>query len=106
MIGYRIVQTLKPWVSTSDIEKGARWQSEISRKLEESQIGIICLTRENMVTAWLLFEAGALSKMQRASYVCTFLVDVERNEVREPLAQFQSTKAELCQTSYVDCVTQ
>jgi hypothetical protein len=89
-----VVQTLKPWMSTSDIEKGARWQSEISAELEESQVGIICLTRENMGSAWLLFEAGALSKTQQASYVCTFLIDVERNEVREPLAQFQSTKAE------------
>jgi hypothetical protein len=89
-----VIQALEPWMSTSDIEKGARWLSEISTQLEESQIGIICLTRDNMESPWLLFEAGALSKMQKDSYVCTFLLDIDTTEVREPLAQFQSTTVE------------
>lgn len=87
-----VIQALEPWISSADIDKGARWRSEISARLEECQVGIICLTRDNMEAPWLLFEAGALSKVQHASYVCTLLLDIAPNEVREPLGQFQGTR--------------
>ena len=88
-----VIQALEPWLSASDIEKGGRWRTAISTYLEESDFGIVCLTRDNMEAPWLLFEAGALSKFQQTSRVCTFLLDVKPAEVREPLAQFQSTTA-------------
>jgi hypothetical protein len=85
----QVIQAVEPWVSI-DIDKGARWGSEIADKLEQSPIGIICLTRDNLDSRWLLFEAGALSKMRNA-YVCTFLLDIAPSEVEFPLAQFQHT---------------
>jgi hypothetical protein len=88
-----VIQALDPWMSDADIEKGARWSSVISAQLEESDFGIVCLTRDNMESPWLLFEAGALSKLQQTSRVCTFLLDVKPNQVRQPLGQFQSTLA-------------
>lgn len=88
-----VIQALEPWMSEADIEKGARWSSEISAELERSNFGIICLTRDNLDAPWLLFEAGALSKLQHSARVCTFLLDVKPNEVRQPMAQFQATSA-------------
>lgn len=88
-----VIQALEPWISVADIEKGARWHTEISAQLEEAQVGIVCLTRDNMESPWLLFEAGALSKFQQGSYVCTLLLDLDLTDVREPLAQFQGTRA-------------
>src|SRR5688572_10610934 len=41
----------------------------------------------------VLFDAGALSKLQHSSKVCTFLLDVKPNEVRQPMGQFQCTSA-------------
>lgn len=38
-------------------------------------------------------EAGALSKIIKASLVCTFLIDLEPSDVDGPLAQFQHTRA-------------
>lgn len=89
----QVIQVLEPWLSATDIEKGARWRTAISTHLEESAFGIVCLTRDNMEAPWLLFESGALSKFQQTSRVCTFLIDLKPTEVREPLAQFQSTRA-------------
>ncbi|MDT5268747.1 MAG: hypothetical protein QOH49_933 [Acidobacteriota bacterium] len=86
-----VILTIRPWLSLADIDKGARWRTEVASELEDSQVGIICLTPENLNAPWLLFEAGALSKIQQKSYVCTFLYDLEPTDVREPLAQFQHT---------------
>ena len=56
------LQYVKPYFTPEDIEKGAKWSSEIAKELESANIGIICLTRDNTEKPWILFEAGALSK--------------------------------------------
>ena len=90
----KVIQALEPWISADDIEKGTRWRSGLASELEQSSVGIICLTRDNLNSTWIHFEAGALSKQQQNTYVCTFLFDLEPTDVREPLAQFQATKAQ------------
>ena len=87
----QVIQAAEPWIST-DIEKGARWSPEIADQLERSRIGIICLTRDNLDSKWILYEAGALSKT-RDAHVCTLLVDVDPADVEPPLSQFQHTTA-------------
>src|SRR5437016_8025282 len=89
----KVIQALEPWVSADDIEKGTRWRSGLASELEQSSVGIICLTRENLDSTWIHFEAGALSKQQQNTFVCTFLFGLEPTDVREPLAQFQATRA-------------
>lgn len=86
----QMIQAVEPWMS-SETEKGTRWGSEIANKLEESKVGIICLTRENLNENWILFEAGALSKTKDA-HVCTFLLDLKPTDIKQPLAQFQATQ--------------
>jgi hypothetical protein len=83
-----------PWMSSEDIGKGKRWASEISQTLEGSEVGIICLTKENLNRPWLLFEAGALSKKIKDTLVCPFLLDLEPSDIGNdnPLSQFQATK--------------
>jgi hypothetical protein len=88
-----VINALKPWVSTSGIEKGTRWSSEVAAKLEDSRAGIVCLTPNSLHADWILFEAGALAKTVANTYVCTFLIGMEPSEVTGPLAQFQATKA-------------
>jgi hypothetical protein len=86
-----VIQAVTPYVSSEDIDKGARWSSDISSELEGSNFGIICVTRSNVVAPWLNFEAGALSKSFDSSHVSPFLFSVDRSEVTGPLLQFQST---------------
>lgn len=86
------LQFVKPYFSPEDIEKGAKWGSEISKELETSNIGVICLTRDNTEKPWILFEAGALSKSLEKSRVCTLLFDVDPSDVKGPLTSFQATR--------------
>ena len=86
-----VLQSLEPYVSSEDIDKGARWSIDISRELETSHFGIICVTRDNLTAPWLNFEAGALSKSMEQARVAPFLLGIKRAEVQGPLLQFQST---------------
>lgn len=86
-----VIQAVTPYVSSEDIDKGARWSSDISGELELSNYGILCVTKGNIQAPWLNFEAGALSKSFDSSRVSPFLFGVERPEVTGPLLQFQST---------------
>jgi TIR domain len=88
-----VIQAVEPWMSDSDIDKGARWGPDISDRLEESRVGIVCLTSDNLGAPWILFEAGALAKMKNAR-VCTLLLDITKAAVEPPLGQFQATLVE------------
>jgi len=86
-----VIQTVLPYVSSEDIDKGARWSTDIAQELEDSSFGILCVTKENISAPWLSFEAGALSKTMDKSFVSPFLFDIKRSEVHGPILQFQST---------------
>ncbi len=86
-----VIQSVAPYVSSEDIDKGARWSTDIAKELEDSRYGIICVTRENISAPWINFEAGALSKIIEKSFVTPFLFDIKRSDVQGPLLQFQST---------------
>jgi len=86
-----VIQSIEPYVSSEDIDKGARWSTDIATELADSTFGILCVTNENLNAPWLSFEAGALSKTMDKSFVTPFLFDIKRSEVDGPILQFQST---------------
>ncbi len=85
-----VIQAAEPYYSPDDIAKGAKWNSEIARELEASKIGILCLTADNILAPWIMFEAGALSKQIVESKVCPILFGIEPSEIQVPLVQFQA----------------
>jgi len=87
-----VIQAVKPYYSPDDITKGTRWNSEISKELDISKIGIICLTKDNLNSPWIMFEAGALSKNIDKSKVCPLLFGIEPSDIQGPLVQFQAAK--------------
>jgi hypothetical protein len=87
----KIVNAVEPWLSSADIDKGARWSADVAAKLEASKIGIICLTPGNMHSDWILFEGGALSKTITNTHVCRVLIGLEPSALHGPSAQFQAT---------------
>lgn len=90
-----VIQSIEPYVSSEDIDKGARWSTDIAKELESSGYGILCVTRDNVDAPWLNFEAGALSKSVDKGRVSPFLFAIKRSEVKSgPILQFQSTIAE------------
>ena len=87
-----VIQSLKPYVSSEDIAKGTRWSTDISKELENSSFGILCVTKDNRYAPWLNFEAGALSRSVEESRVSPFLFGVDLSEIKDsPLLQFQAT---------------
>lgn len=86
-----VIQSLVPYVSSEDIDKGARWSTDIATELADSTFGILCVTKDNINAPWLTFEAGALSKTMDKSFVSPFLFNIKRSEVDGPILQFQST---------------
>ncbi|MDQ3132661.1 MAG: TIR domain-containing protein [Acidobacteriota bacterium] len=86
-----VIQSIKPYVSSEDIDKGIRWSSDIAVELEASNYGLIIVTKENVNAPWLNFEAGALSKAIDRVNVSPFLFDIKGSDVQNPLVQFQFT---------------
>lgn len=86
-----VIQAVKPWISSAEIDRGELWFRKIGDTLAEVNIGIVCLTPENKDNPWIMFEAGALLKGLATSRVMTFLIDLKHQDVRDPLAQFNHT---------------
>ena len=89
-----VIQSVEPYFSSADIDKGARWSTDIAKELQDASFGILCVTKENLSSSWLNFEAGALSKSIDQSKVCPFLVDLKPSDIQDsPILQFQMTSA-------------
>lgn len=86
------IQAVQPWLSSEDIEKGSAWFDEIRKQLDDTSIGILCLTQENLNNPWVLFEAGAVFKGNSDHRVITLLVDLDYSDVKPPLSQLNHTK--------------
>lgn len=87
-----VIQAIEPFVSSEDIEKGSRWNTDIAQELKESSFGLICVTKDNLPAPWLNFEAGALSKTIDNTYVAPILFDVKPSDLKgSPISQFQAT---------------
>lgn len=86
-----IIQSATVFYSPEDIEKGERWNPKVLSELEETNYGIVCLTKENVNAPWINFEAGALAKNIAQSRVLTLLINLQPSEVNGPLSTFQAT---------------
>lgn len=89
----KIINAIKPWLSVADIEKGARWSTDVATRLKDAKAGIVCLTPNNLHSEWILFETGALSKTLENTFVCPLLVGLDPSDLKGPMAQFQATRA-------------
>ena len=95
-----VLQFAKPYFTPADIEKGKRWSSDISKELEQSKIGLIAMTEENLTSPWIMFEAGAISKVVEEGRVCPIVFGIAKTDLVGPLASFQAiefTEAEVRQ---------
>ena len=84
-----VVQHAKPWMSNEAIESGTRWNERVASALNETDFGIVCVTRENQHKPWLMFEAGALAKRLNSARVVPIYFDIGPAEITGPLEAFQ-----------------
>jgi len=88
-----VLQNVRPYLSAEDIDKGDKWLNNISHSLEETSIGLVFVTKENVTAPWINYETGALSNSLKASNVCPILIDLQKGEIdsRNPLFHYQAT---------------
>jgi hypothetical protein len=82
----KIMNSVNPWMSQTDISKGSRWDPDIARHLDTAKAGIFCLTPSNLKSETILFEAGAISKSVSEARVYTLLASVEIADLKWPLS--------------------
>jgi hypothetical protein len=85
------MQSAVPWVSSEDITKGLLWRMELGKELEEGSVGVFCVTKQNVNSPWVNFEAGALSKTRETSRVIPFLFEMRPSDIRGPLGDMQAS---------------
>lgn len=85
-----VLPNLETFVSSEDIASGTLWLHKLFEQLENSESGILCLTKETVDRNWMLFEAGALAKRAgtETSRVCPLLFEFKT--LNFPLAAFQA----------------
>jgi hypothetical protein len=84
------IQSLRPFLSSTDIARGARWNDVLAMELDSVEWGIVCVTPFNVEKVWMNFEAGALSKHFDRAHLVPLLFRMNRSDLYGPLAQFQS----------------
>jgi hypothetical protein len=87
-----VLQSTKPYFTPSGIEKGKRWSNDISKELEQPKIGLIAMTEENLTNPWIMFEAGAISKVVEEGLV--YPIVFKRAEVRQLLTTINNAAEE------------
>lgn len=85
----KILQSSRPWMSMN-ITKGEGWDKEIHNGLQDTEIGLLFLTKDSIESKYLHYEAGAIANVPNA-LVCTFLYNIKNTDVKQPLSRFQST---------------
>lgn len=90
-----VIQAVETYVPPADTRKGTRWSEDVSKELDQSSFGILCVVPGNVGAPWLNFEAGVLLRTLDVSNVVPLLIDVETSELDNgPFAQFPSAAFE------------
>jgi TIR domain len=72
-----------PWMSSDALKAADHWSEAILEALETSDFCVACVTRENLQSGWMQFEAGAISKR------FAILSGITASELTGPLALFK-----------------
>lgn len=85
-----VIQSIIPYFTPDETEKGSLWDSQITQELQQSNVGLFFLTIENTLSPWIMFEAGSLSKNIDRARICPILFGIKPTDLQGPLARFQA----------------
>jgi hypothetical protein len=78
-------------MSDADNHAGGRWLQIVSKELDSSDFGIICVTRANLGSVWAEFRSRRLSKAIEKARVSPLLYGfTSPSDLQPPLGQFQA----------------
>jgi hypothetical protein len=83
-----VIQSIDAFISTRDIHTGSRWNEVLGAHLENADLGIFCMTEDNLDSRWIHYEAGAIAKNREKSRVIPLLFNISKGQIEQPLAQF------------------
>jgi hypothetical protein len=78
------------FMSEHDIDSGTRWADALAQEVKQSAFTIVCLTPENLQSAWLLYEAGALTSQDKQRLCTLLLGGLQERDVPSPLTLYQN----------------
>lgn len=80
------------FLSSEDIAKGEAWFDALMEVLDESSMGVLCLTPDNRLAPWIMFEAGALAKHLYAknARVIPLVIGLKRDALPSPLNELNA----------------
>ncbi|WP_082007048.1 TIR domain-containing protein [Pseudarthrobacter phenanthrenivorans] len=93
----RLFDTVTTFYSP-EIPAGEQWLAQIEEELNDTDFGIICVSRENQLEQWLNYEAGALSRQvsDRRKRLGVLLLNFEdTSDVAGPFKNFQMKMANI-----------
>lgn len=88
-------EEIEYFMSDEDVQPGQRWLRELSNSLDDADLGLLCLTNENLFSQWIGFEAGWMAKRLGDGTVFPLLLDIDPEKVSGPLSEFQCKRADL-----------
>jgi len=89
----KVFPDLHPFVSSLDIDSGEIWLTRMAAELKDTAIGIICITRKNMDSNWIMFESGAIFKSLGEANIFPILINLSLSGFRLPLSAFQAIES-------------
>lgn len=98
----KLFEQEKPKVFMSDetIQPGEEWYKSIEKNILRADLCIIVLTKENLDSRWINFEAGAIAIRRKVVPVVPFLADLSKAELGSPLNQRQCIQLEETNSFY------
>jgi hypothetical protein len=78
------------FMSRENIPSGAEWAGVLAKELQGSLFSIVCLTPQNLNSAWVLYEAGALTSQPQQRLCALLLGGVTVRDIPGPLSRYQS----------------
>lgn len=83
---------VEAWVSSEDIKLGEEWFGKLTGALADSRFAIVCLTRRNLASGWVMFETGAVAGTFRdKAKVVPVLLEGDTADLVDPLKRFNGT---------------
>lgn len=88
-----VIQTANGFYSSEDIEKGTNWQEELNEALSQCQYGVVCLTKDNLKSEWIHYEAGAIAST-KGNRLSSIMFGVDPSDLSGALKLRQNTRFE------------
>lgn len=84
-----VIQHVDCYLSSRDNVAGTPWFENMIKELGGNNVGLVCLSSENLESRWIHFEAGAIAIKTGKTRLCPLVIDVKKSDVPPPLFMFQ-----------------